>query len=215
MQVNILWGLGLLCAVAMPLAAQQASKTQQEYETVLRSKPDTVHGAQLFAKCATCHGIDGAGVQDGRVPAIADQHFRVIAKELVDFRHDKRWDALMEHYSDEHNLGDSQDLADVAGYVSNLKPVRTSGLGNGEFVNDGAKIYSRSCASCHGAAAEGDNRKRVPRLASQHYAYLLRQLHDAVEGRRPNFPREHVRLLARIDRSDFAAVADYLSRLSP
>jgi cytochrome c553 len=214
-QFNSLRCLGLLFAVTMPLATHAASNAQQEYRTVLLSTPDNAHGEQLFTRCAACHGADGAGVQDGRVPAIAGQRFRVVAKELADFRHDKRWDALMEHYSDEHNLGDAQDLADVAGYISNLKPVRTLGIGDGEFVNDGAKIYARSCASCHGAAAEGDNRRGFPRLASQHYAYLLRQLHDAVDGRRPNFSREHVRLLAQFDRSDFAGVADYLSRLNP
>lgn len=213
MRFNSLRFIGWLFIVASPLAAHGASNVQQEYGTVLQSKSDEVHGEQLFAKCAACHGSNGAGVQDGRVPAIAGQHFRVIAKELVDFRHDKRWDALMEHYSDEHNLGDPQDLADVAAYISQLKPVRSSGVGDGEFVSNGAKLYARSCAACHGAAAEGDNRRRYPRLAGQHYAYLLRQMHDAVEGRRPNFSREHVRLLARCERSDFVAVADYLSRL--
>src|ERR1039458_4043861 len=100
---NSLRFIGWLFIVASPLAAHGASNVQQEYGAVLQSKSDEVHGEQLFAKCAACHGTNGAGVQDGRVPAIAGQHFRVIAKELVDFRHDKRWDALMEHYrSEEH-----------------------------------------------------------------------------------------------------------------
>jgi cytochrome c553 len=202
-----------LFVVAMPLSAYGASSTQKEYLAVLQSRPDKLHGEQLFAKCAACHGTYGAGLSDGRVPAIAGQHVRVLAKELVDFRHDKRWDPLMEHYSDEHNLGDSQDVADVAAYIGNLDPARSAGVGDGEFVNDGARVYARSCASCHGIMAEGDNVRRYPRLAGQHYAYLLRQMHDAVEGRRPNFPLEHVRILMRFGKSDFEGVADYLSRL--
>jgi hypothetical protein len=34
-----------------------------------------------------------------------------------------------------------------------------------------------------------------------------------VEGRRPNFPREHIRLLEHFERADFVGVADYLNRL--
>jgi cytochrome c553 len=205
--------MGLLLIVAMPLITHGAT-AQQEYQTVLQSTPDNAHGEQLFAKCAACHGGEGAGVRDGRIPAIAAQHFRVISRQLVDFRHDRRWDPLMEHYADEHNLGDSQDLADVASYISDLKPAQTPGVGDGEFVAHGAQVYARACASCHGTAAEGSDRRAFPRLAGQHYAYLLRQMHDAVEGRRPNFSREHVRLLTRFERADFVGIADYLSRLS-
>jgi cytochrome c553 len=205
----------LLCAwiLFVPVVGKSAPSTQQEYETVLRSKADPGRGKQLFVPCAACHGPDGAGVEDGSVPAIAGQHFRVLAGQLVDFRHDKRWDRFMEHYADEHNLGDAQDLANVANYISNLAPVRTQSMGDGEFVSKGAQVYARACASCHGAAGQGNSLKGYPRLAAQHYAYLLRQMHDAVEGRRPNFSRAHVRLLERFDRSEFVGTADYLSRL--
>jgi cytochrome c553 len=172
-----------------------------------------VHGEALFETCAACHGTDGAGTRDGNVPAIAAQHLRVIARELVDYRHDKRWDERMQHFSDEHHLNGAQEIADVAAYISDLQPKRTLGAGRGEYLDHGADVYARLCASCHGAAAEGDNLKRYPRLAGQHSEYLLRQMHDAVEGRRPNFPREHVALLKRFEQLDFVAVADYLSRL--
>jgi cytochrome c553 len=205
--------VGWLISVALPIATYGAAIAQEEFEMALRGKPDTVHGEQLFTTCAACHGSDGAGAGDGTVPAIAGQHYRVIARELVDYRHDKRWDVRMEHHADDHNLGDTQDLVDVAGYISSMKPVRTGGIGDGEFVEYGARVYARSCASCHGVAAEG--RARSPRLAGQHYEYLLRQMHDAVEGRRPNFPREHIRLLKHFEREDFLGVADYLSRLNP
>ena len=61
--------------------------------------------------------------------------------------------------------------------------------------------------------AEGDNSRRVPRLAGQRYEYLLRQLHDAVEGRRPNMAGGRARLLERFDVAEFTALADYMSRL--
>jgi cytochrome c553 len=118
----------------------------------------------------------------------------------------------MEHYADVHNLGDVQDLADVAAYTSALSPVRSPGIGDGQFVIHGAGIYLRFCGSCHGTAAQGDNRRAYPRLAGQHYGYLLRQMQDGVEGRRVNFDRAHVRLLRRFGQSDFEGLADYLAR---
>ena len=207
--------MGWLIAMALPIVAYGAALAQEEIEAAIRDKPDIVHGQQLFTACAACHGPNGAGVSDGIVPAIAGQHYQVLVGELIDYRHDKRWDIRMEHHADDHNLGDTQDVVDVAGYISSMNPARTGGVGDGEFVGYGARVYSRSCASCHGAAAEGDNRVRYPRLAGQHYEYLLRQMHDAVEGRRPNFPPEHIRLFKHFEREEFMGVADYLSRLSP
>jgi cytochrome c553 len=189
-----------------------ASDAEREIDAVLASKPDAAHGEQMFVICAPCHGTNGGGTPDGRIPEIAGQHFRVIAAQLVDFRLDQRWDALMEHYSDAHNLGEASDIADVAAYISRLQPVYTSNLGDGRFASNGSTLYARSCAPCHGAAGNGQNRRGYPRLAGQHYAYLLRQMHDAVDGRRPNFSRTHVRLLASLGRSDFEALADYLAR---
>lgn len=197
----------------LPLAAHGASISQQEFAEVLRAKPDIVHGEELFDTCAACHGTDGAGTPDGNVPAIAAQHFRVIARALVDYRHDKRWDERMQHFSDQHHLSGAQEIADVAAFISDLEPKRTLDISRGAPLDHGADVYARLCASCHGPAGEGDNLKGYPRLAGQHLEYLQRQMHDAIEGRRPNFPREHVALLKRLEQPDFVGVADYLSRL--
>jgi cytochrome c553 len=207
--------LGWVLAAAMPLAAHGASLAQQEYASFLRSKPDLVHGRMLFDTCAACHGTDGAGASDGTVPALAAQPFRVVAENLVDFRHNKRWDERMEHFADKHHLSGAQDIADVAAYIASLKATRSPGHGSGEYLQQGAQLYTRMCASCHGSEAEGDNSKGYPRLAGQQYAYLLRQLNDTADGQRPNFTRAHNRLLMNIRRSNFVAVADYLSRLGP
>ncbi|MEO6184821.1 MAG: c-type cytochrome, partial [Steroidobacteraceae bacterium] len=88
-------------------------------------------------------------------------------------------------------------------------------LGAGERLARGAEVYAGRCASCHGKQAEGAGRDGYPRLAGQHYAYVVRQIHDAVEGRRPTFSRRHIRLLEPLDAVDIEAIADYLSRLDP
>ena len=207
--------IAVLCA--LPLAPQTlaASETQDEYRAVQRATIDLAHGRVLFETCARCHGSNGAGQSDGSVPAIAGQHFRVITRQLVDYRHDERWDVRMEHFADFPYLIFAQDVADVAGYIASLEPTGLRVAGSGEYLDHGRSLYQSRCASCHGVHAEGNDDHAYPRLAGQHYPYLVRQLHDSLEGRRPNFPRAHVRLVARFDRDDIEGVADYLSRLPP
>jgi cytochrome c553 len=192
-----------------------ASIAVEELSAALRSKPDLVHGATLFEVCSACHGAGGAGMSDGSVPAIAGQYSDYLLKQLVAFRSGNRWDIRMENFSAKHHLPNAQALADVAGYIAGLPPPRGAGIGDGENLARGARVYFSYCASCHGPRAEGATKPAAtPRLAGQHFAYLLRQLHDAVEHRRPGFPAEHVKLLEPFDKSELQGVSDYLSRLS-
>ena len=195
-------------AIAMP-------SSSQEYLEAVKATPDLDRGAHYFTICSNCHGPKGGGSIDGKVPRIGGQHFRVVARQLVAFRHGQRWDILMENFADRHRLPDAQAIADVAYYVSQLSDPSPAGLGNGELVPQGARIYFRQCESCHGSTGQGDPEHAVPRIAGQHYEYLRRQIYDAVDGRRPGFPPSHVRLLAQLDRDGIAGVADYLSRIAP
>jgi cytochrome c553 len=205
---GILVLLGLL-----PAAAAAVSSAAQELERVRHSTPNLAHGADLFGLCAGCHGQQGAGTLDGWVPRIAGQHASVLAKELVDYRYDRRWDPRMQAVADRHNLADAQAIADVTAYVSGLEGTVPIGKGPGKLLEQGAALYARQCRSCHGDAALGNAAQGIPRIAAQHYEYLRRQIHDALEGRRPNFSAAHVRLFVPFDQQDIQALADYLSRL--
>src|SRR5262245_38950471 len=104
-----------------------------EFRAAAQLTPDRLHGAALFETCAACHGTNGRGTSDGAVPAIAGQHGSVILKQLVDFRHDRRWNERMAHFADRHHLPTAQDLTDVAAYASSLPrfPATTEGIGDG------------------------------------------------------------------------------------
>jgi len=194
------------------LSVQAASDASNEFAQALRSRPNLQHGAELFRDCAACHGTMGGGSEDGDVPRIAGQHFNVLVRQLVDYRHETRWDIRMEHYAGRRLLSDPQAIADVAAYASALDDRGPRGIGDGQYVSHGAALYAQRCAQCHGTSGQGNAKKLVPRLAGQHYEYLLRQMYDAVDGRRPNFSPSHVRLLARLERADLIGVADFLSR---
>src|SRR6187455_3292917 len=179
MEVRVMKTFILCVTVAvslLPGLAVAGSSAQRELAAALRATPDPVNGEALFDNCASCHGADGGGETNGTTPRIAGQHFRVLAKQLVDFRYGKRWDSRMEGMADRHHLGAAQDIADVASYVSNLSPSRPSGVGSGEFADEGGRIFEAQCQSCHGVRAEGTE-EGVPRLAGQHYAYLVRQIY--------------------------------------
>jgi cytochrome c553 len=198
----------------LPLAAYGGPAAEREFQSVAHLHPNVAHGQDLFDTCAACHGKAGGGVSDGSVPVIAGQSFRFIAWQLVSFRHGDRKDPRMQHFTGQHHLSGAQDIADVAAYASQLQPTQPSAQGNGS-PGPGAEIYERDCASCHGAKADGDEAKGYPRLAAQHYDYLLHQMRDPLEDRRPGLARDHAHLIQRLDSSALADVCDYLSRLPP
>jgi cytochrome c553 len=212
---TLLLVLGVLTEIMFPLLSAGFANAAQEGSDAVHNRPDLDNGAVLFQTCATCHGTSGGGTPDGQVPRIAGQHFSVLVKQLADYRSNRRWDPRMEHFADQHHLKDAQEIADVAGYASEIEtlPEAGIGVGSGEFLTRGAELYARSCASCHGSTGDGSGPRQIPRVAGQNYEYLVRQIHDAVEGRRPNFSVSHIRLLKGLDYADIMGVTDYLARI--
>jgi cytochrome c553 len=189
----------------------------QEFLDAARLEPNLQRGAEFYRTCAACHGPDGNGVPDGSVPAIAGQHGSVLLKQLTDFRHAQRHDERMQHFSDREHLPGAQELTDVAAYVASLPRFlpTISSIGDGTSLGAGASVYFRVCETCHLPLGQGSLLLRRPRLAGQHYAYLLKQLADTADGHRPGMDSAHVVMLQNLSPVQLRGVADYLSRLSP
>jgi cytochrome c553 len=205
----------LLIAIAAPSIADENVRSPGLRE-ILTLRPDPAEGQVRYeASCVACHQAEGGGVPDGSVPAVAGQHAAVLVKQLVDFRDARRWDPRMEHFADRYHLEDGQDVANVAAYVASLRRSTGGAVGTGEFLDVGAQAYLRLCASCHRPIGQGHAARFVPRLASQHYGYLVRQLQDSVEGRRPNMAGAHASLVSALDWQQIQGIADYLSRCAP
>jgi cytochrome c553 len=210
----------LVASAAEPAIAQSVESRvarDQEFREGAWLEPNLEHGADLYQTCAACHGQDGRGTQDGEIPAIAGQHGSVLLKQLTDFRHEQRWNERMRNFTDRHHLPGAQDLTDVAAYVAQLPrfPPSAKGIGDGRDLGEGASVYFRSCERCHGPLGQGDVLRNRPRLAGQHYAYLLRQLQETAGGQRPGMDRAHVDMLKQVSPEQMRGVADYLSRVSP
>ena len=174
------WQVGnTALAVASTLVATSTGATQSnELREALERKPNLEHGSSLYETCTACHQSNGAGAADGDIPIIAGQHYEVIITQLVDFRRTERVDLRMNALAARHNLESSQDLADVAAYISSMPVQRTNEVGTGQFTSLGAQTYNRACVSCHGANAEGNDSAtlsatcrpalRLPRQANRH-----------------------------------------------
>lgn len=188
-----------------------------DFRSAMKLEPNLQHGSQLFSKCGACHAPNGLGTQDGSVPAIAGQHVSVLVKQLVDFRHDRRWSEQMRNFASQHSLSGPQELLDVAAYAESLPrwPPLEGGTGDGSALNEGYVFYHRYCAECHGPLGLGELRRMRPRLAGQRYQYLLRQLEETADRMRPGMDVNHVKLIGALSAEERKAVADYLSRLSP
>jgi cytochrome c553 len=203
--------LGVVPRVASATPPEMQAK--EELKTVLQATPDAAHGARLFAICTECHGPHGEGKASGWPPQIAGQHARVIAKELTDYRAGVRWYDPMERIAGQHVLGSSQEVADVSAYVASLAPSSDTTPGSQPVADKGAGLYVTRCQWCHGMRGEGSDERFVPRVSGQQYEYLLRQLHDTIEARRPNMQTQHQRLLESSTTEELTSLAAYMSRL--
>ena len=210
--IRTVWLIALVAAI--PAAAFAASSERSQIDQVMAKKPSLAHGQEIFPQCARCHGPDGGGQVNGSVPRIAGQHFSVIVRQIIEFRSGKHWDMRMEDIAKDHRLlAGAQDIADVAAYVSSLDGAGRRGIGRGDFTERGETIYRAQCASCHGPAGEGDGRKGIPRIAGQHEGYLLRQMYDAIDGRRPSLSSSHRQRLKSLDFEGIQGLADYIARI--
>ena len=204
----------LVVMLSMPWLALGAGTANSDYKAAINSKPDPVNGEALFDYCTSCHGPDGGGDVSGSIPRIAGQHYRVLVRQIIDFRYGNRWDVRMEGIAAKHTLlATPQDIADVAAFVSRLDRDGSRGVGDGLYVEKGAAIYAQQCASCHGANAGGNGDKGIPRLSGQHAGYLARQIYDAVDGRRQPLTATHRKRFAPLDFEQVLGLTDYLSRI--
>ncbi len=210
------WALGVLAALvvtnAVAAGATEPEPAEAQIKHILRLNPNPAQGAEIFGYCAGCHGAQSEGLPAGWAPIIAGQHARYLVKQLIAYRSSQRWDPRMEPIAKGHGLRDDQDVADVVAYLAALE---------GEWGRDSHSIssveasgyYGSHCRSCHGKDGSGDDTHFVPRIGGQDFAYVLRQLHDVVDGRRPNMRRQHYAALASLDVRQLVNLSRFVATL--
>lgn len=194
---------------------EKQAKAKSELQRAVGLEPDIAHGLEIWRECAACHRAEGWGLPNGSVPQLAGQHRTVVLKQLTDIRAGSRENSLMLPYAAVDRIGDAQSLADVAAYIDTLEISTDTDKGAGDALARGERLYQEKCSRCHGARGEGDADAFVPRIQSQHYAYLVRQFESIRNGERRNAHPEMKALIQDFEEADTHAVLDYVSRLEP
>lgn len=186
-----------------------------EREEALALKPDLDKGREIYEVCTACHLPEGWGTKDGTFPQIAGQHRTVAIKQLADIRDGHRDNPTMYPFALPSEIGGTQGIADVTEYMKTLKMNPEPGVGKGDDLELGKKLYTENCTRCHGENGEGNAEKYYPRVHGQHYEYMLRQYQWIKEGKRRNSNPEMVEQIKWMTDRDTKAVIDYVSRLKP
>ena len=188
-----------------------------EQDEAMHLKGDAENGLDVYEVCSACHLPEGWGTQEGTFPQLAGQHKNVLIKQLADIRARNRDNPTMYPFALPESIGDAQALADVAAYIAKLpmNPANGKGQwakGTPEFVQ-GKKLYDDNCVKCHGEIGEGDLVKYYPRLAGQHYKYMLRQFEWIRDGKRRNANPDMVKQIKAFTQKDMEMVINYTSRI--
>ena len=206
--------LGVLAQFAQASGPEPSVKPDLELSQVVAVKGDPAKGKEAYVICRGCHRADASGKADAGYPQLAGQHPSVIIKQMLDVRAGRR-DSPKMHPFITGEVVSGEDIAHIAAYLHSLPVPASNGKGSGRLLELGKHLYERDCASCHGKYGEGENAKFYPRVAGQHYAYLLRESKESRDKGRRNSNPDMVRLIRHYTNDDLAAVSDYMSRLVP
>lgn len=188
-----------------------------EQADAMKLTPDVENGMDVYEVCSACHYPEGWGTQDGTFPQLAGQHKEVLIKQLSDIRALNRDNPTMYPFALPESIGDVQALADVVSYIAKL-PMNPDN-GKGDWVKgtvefkQGKKLYDDNCVQCHGDMGEGKKEKYYPKIAGQHYKYMLRQFEWIRDGKRRNANPDMVKQIKGFSDKDMQMVINYVSRI--
>ena len=144
----------------------------------------------LFVYCTVCHGAELKGNKSVDAPKLNGLSQWYVLAQLKAFKSGgrgahRRDPAGKEMMPMAAALTDEQ-LTQAAAFVTSI-PVRAAPATLNGDVTRGKSLY-RTCATCHGPDAQGDEILHAPQLAGQSDWYLVRQLEKYQAGIRGTAP---------------------------
>jgi cytochrome c553 len=173
--------------------------------------------------CTDCHGASGQGYHGYLImPRLAGQTPEYIENQLRSFAERSRERDLFINMARVHGLSPDMRAA-MAAHFRGLDP-RPIGGGPTNAVEMGKRIYDEgvpeanipACAACHGPDAKGQ--QAIPRLASQLYAYTVKELTNWSKKRGQAAARDDTSAVMTpiahaLSPAQVSAIAAYLSNL--
>lgn len=160
------------------------------------------------ALCDGCHGATGTS-SDPRYPVLAGQTARYLYLQLRDFAAGRRWDPQMSPTAAGLSEPEMRGLAQWYAQQAQVAPAyEFDAL---KVARGKAKADEVLCTACHLGGYVGQN--EVPRIAGQHYAYVVKQLRDFRARRRTDDAGAMTSLSDTLSEADIENLAHYLASL--
>jgi cytochrome c553 len=190
--------LVLAAAAAAPAALAQAQLPP----------PPPIPVPAKAALCTTCHG-EGGNATVSVNPILAGQNARYLYLQMRDFQEGRRSDPRCSPVAAGLSRDEMRALAD---YFAVIEPKQPAFRGDTEKARLGkAKADETLCTMCHGGGFAGQN--EIPRVAGQHYDYVVKQLLDFKARHRTNDAGNMSSVANTLADKDIEDLAHYLAGL--
>lgn len=179
---------------------------------------DAEKGKALSTSCAACHGADGNSTNP-EWPKLAGQGESYLVKQLMNYRNDKRKNAVMSSMA--KAIESDQDVLDIAAFYASSK-AKPGTAKNKEIVTEGESIYRggiveagvAACSACHGPTGSGNPTAKFPKVSGQHAKYSVAQLQLFKSGERNNDTGKMMRNMSKkMSTAQMEAVSEYMTGL--
>jgi cytochrome c553 len=155
--------------------------------------------------CVACHGPGGRSAI-ALFPILAGQTSRYLYLELRDYQEGRRTHEMMTPMVAGMTRDEMRELSD---YFSKQKPPVQAFRADPEKARIGKlKADETLCTMCHLGGFAGQN--EVPRVAGQHYDYIVKQLSDFKARTRTNDAGSMTSVCGTLNAQDIENLAHYL-----
>lgn len=162
-----------------------------------------------LALCAACHGEDGNSTNP-LYPILAGQSWRYIYIELQDFQAGRRTDPVMSPMAADLT---KEEMMTLGNWFAAQKPKPNGFKADPAKVAAGIKVADATlCSMCHLGDFIGQN--EIPRVAGQHYAYVVKQLKDFKNKTRTNDGGNMTSVAGTLSDADIDNLANYIANLN-
>ncbi len=156
--------------------------------------------------CAHCHGTDGNS-SSGAYPKLAGQTKEYLFKQIMAFKTGVRTNPMM---SSSVGILTEQDAADLAEYFSSQPTTRSRFQPDPALAAQGKQLAGEvQCVACHQPGFKGLG--EFPKIARQHYPYLVKQLKDYRDGVRTSDGGVMAGTVKNLTDEQIDALAHYLT----
>ena len=142
-------------------------------------------------------------------PILAGQTSMFMYLQLRDFQEGRGSDRQMSPVAKDLTRDEMRDLADY--FAKQKPPPQTFKVDAAKARLGKAKADETLCTMCHLGGFLGQN--EIPRVAGQHYAYIVKQLTDFKARKRTNDAGNMTSVASTLSDKDIENLSDYLTGL--